>query len=96
MDHTQILGDRMTDNVERPIAFVFRSLFAAEKNYSQSDKEVLPAFFSVKVLYLLYGHKFIIQTDHISLTQLLSKSKATYSTNGITATTAMVTNPQWI
>ena len=44
MDHTQILGDRMTDNVERPIAFAFRSLFATEKNYLQLDKEALTAF----------------------------------------------------
>ena len=72
-----MLSHRMPDNVERPIAFASRSLAAAKKNYSQLDKEAFAVLFGVKKFHTyLYGHKFIIQTDHKRLMQLLSESKA--------------------
>ena len=72
-----VLSHKMSNNVEKPIVFDSRSLAAAEKNYSQLDKEALAVVFGVKKFYTyLYGCKFIIQTDHKPLTQLLSESKA--------------------
>ena len=63
--------------MERPIAFALRLLAAAEKNYLQLNKEALALLFGVKKFYTyLHGRKFIIQTDHIPLMQLLSVSKA--------------------
>ena len=66
-----------TECQERPIAFASRSLAAPEKNYSQLDEEALAVSFGDKKFHTyLYGHKFIVQTDHKPLTQLLSESKA--------------------
>ena len=72
-----VLSHVMSDNLEEPIAFASRSLAAAEKNYSQLDKEALAVLFGVKKFHTyLYGRKFTIQMDHKPLTQLLSESKA--------------------
>ncbi len=72
-----VLAHRMRDGTERPIGFVSRTLTAAEKNYSQLEKEGLAVLFGVKKFHkYLYGHKFVICTDHKPLLSLLSELKA--------------------
>ena len=72
-----VLSHKISNTEEKPIAFASRSLATAEKNYSQLDKEALAVLFGVKKFHTyLYGRKFLIQTDHKPLTQLLGDSKA--------------------
>ena len=60
-----VLSYRMEDNTEQPIAFASRSLFAADKNYSQLDKETLAIVFGVKKFHkYVHGRHFTILTDH--------------------------------
>ena len=47
---------------DRPIAFASRSLTAAERNYSQLDREALAIIFGVgKYRQFVYGRKFVIK-----------------------------------
>ena len=62
---------------DRPIAFASRTLSAAEKNYSQLDKEACAVLFGVtKFHQFVYGRPFVIKTDHKPLLGLLSPDKA--------------------
>jgi hypothetical protein len=70
-----VLSYRMEDNAEQPIAFASRSLFAAEKNYSQLDKETQ---FGVKKFHqYVHGRHFTILTDHKPLERVLHPDKMT-------------------
>ncbi|XP_063052002.1 uncharacterized protein K02A2.6-like [Engraulis encrasicolus] len=72
-----VLSHRMADGSERPIGFVSRTLSAAEKNYSQLDKEGLGVVFGVKKFHkYLYGRQFAIVTDHKPLISLFSEMRA--------------------
>ncbi len=66
-----VLSRRMPDGTEKPTGFASRTLNAAEKNYSQLDKEGLAVIFGVKKFHkYLYGWKFTIITDHKPLLSL--------------------------
>ena len=66
----------MPDGLEKPIGFVSRTLADAEKNYSQLEKKGLACVYGIKCFHsYLYGHKFILQTDHQPLTTLFSETK---------------------
>ena len=66
----------MPDGSEEPIGFVSRTLTKAEKNYSQLKKEGSACIYGVKCFHsYLFGHKFVLQTDHQPLTALLDESK---------------------
>lgn len=66
----------MEDGSERPIKYVSRTLTAAEKGYSQLEKEGLAVVFAVKHLHQYpFGRPFSIFTDHKPLMGLFSKSK---------------------
>ena len=64
------------DGSLRPIAFASRTLNAAEKNYSQLDKEGLAITFGVKRFHqFLYGRMFTIESDHKPLIHIFSDNK---------------------
>ena len=71
-----VLSHKMPDGSEKPIGFVSRTLTAAEKNYSQIEKEALACVYGVKRFHsYLFGHSFILQTDHEPLRTLFNHSK---------------------
>ena len=67
------------DKEHRTIAFASRTLLAAERNYTTTEKELLSIVFAVKKFrtYLL-GNQTIIRTDHKALS-FLNTCKLTYS-----------------
>ena len=72
-----VLSHRLEDGSERPTAFASRSLSPAEKGYAQLDKEALAIVFGVTKFHVyLYGHSFIIYSDHKPLQHLFNPSKA--------------------
>ena len=72
-----VLSHIMEDGEERPVAYASRTLTAAEKNYSQLEKEALAIVYAVgKFHYYLYGRHFIIQSDHQPLSHLFNNAKA--------------------
>jgi len=71
-----VLSHRMPDGSEKPIGFMSRTLMKAEQNYSQVEKEGLECAYGVKHFHsYLFGHKFVLQTDHQPLTTLFSETK---------------------
>lgn len=68
----------MEDGSERPIGFVSRTLSAAEKNFSQLDKEGLAVVFGVKKFHkCLYRRQFAKVTDHKPLISPFSEMRHT-------------------
>ena len=66
-----VLSHLMYDGSERPVEFAIRTLSGAKKNYAQIKKEGLAIVFGIKRFQLhLYGRKFILVTDHQSLTRI--------------------------
>ena len=66
------------DGSERPIAFAFRTLALAEKNYSHLEKEGLAIVFGVKKFHeYVYGQHFTIYSDHQPLRHLFNDQKGT-------------------
>ncbi len=61
------------DGVRRPIGFWSRTMTAAEKNYSATERECLAAIFAIKTLrpYLMF-ERFDLHTDHAALQWLFS------------------------
>ena len=73
-----VLAHLMSDGTEKPIAYASRTLYAAERNYSQIEKEGVLCVFGVKKFYAyLFGRKFTLITDHRPLLSLLSGQKPT-------------------
>ena len=67
-----VLLYRLSDGVEKPVAFASRTLMDREKRYSVIDKEALAIIFGVTKFYqYLYGRRFILQTDHKPLERIL-------------------------
>ncbi|XP_026742280.1 uncharacterized protein K02A2.6-like [Trichoplusia ni] len=61
----------ITEAGERPVAYASRSLSAAERAYSQIDREALAIVFGIRKYHqYLYGRKFILRTDHKPLTYI--------------------------
>ena len=58
------------------MAYASRTLSAAEKNYSQIEKEGLACVFGVKRFHLyLHGRTFTLATDHNTLQSLFGANK---------------------
>ena len=73
-----VISHRFPDNFERPIAYVSRFLNAAEKNYSQIEKEGLAIVFGLSKFYMyLYGQRFTLYTDHKPLLKIFAPNSAT-------------------
>ncbi|XP_031349308.1 uncharacterized protein K02A2.6-like [Photinus pyralis] len=63
------------DGVERPVAFISRSLTQAETNYSQLDREALAIVFTVGKFYnYIYGQPFTLITDNRPLTRIFHQN----------------------
>jgi hypothetical protein len=73
-----VLSHEMEDGTEKPIAFASRTLTAAEKKYSQLDKEGLAMVFAVKKFHqFLYDRQhFTIYTDHKPLLGIFSSERS--------------------
>ena len=70
-----VIAHRLPDGTERPISFALHMLAAAERNYSQLEKEALAIVWGVKRFHsYLYGRNFMIFSDHRPLESLLSES----------------------
>ena len=70
-----VLAHRMSDNSEKPIAYVSRTLAQAKKQYSQLEKEALAIVFVVKHFHqYLFGNHFTLYSDHKPLERLLNES----------------------
>lgn len=71
-----VLSHVMKNGEDRPVCYASRSLSAAEKNYSQLEKEALACVWGVKKLHkYLFGREFVIYNDHKPLESLLSEVK---------------------
>jgi hypothetical protein len=71
-----VLSHVMKNGSEKPVGFASRTLTAAEKGYSQLDKEGLAIVFAVKRFHqYLYGRVFKIYTDHKPLMSLFSETR---------------------
>ena len=71
-----VLSHKMPDGSEKPMGFVSRTLTAAKNNYSEIEKEALACVYGVKRFHsYLFGHSFILQTDHEPLRTLFKHSK---------------------
>ena len=72
-----VLTHRMSNGLEQPIGFVSCTLTAAEKNYSQIEKEALSCIFGINKFHAyIYGHKFTLVMDHKPLLSLFKEQKA--------------------
>lgn len=68
---------------ERPIAFISRSLTAAESQYSQLDREALAIVFAIgKFFQYLYGRHFELITDNRPLIRIFHPSNVPPMTAG--------------
>ncbi|XP_039862929.1 uncharacterized protein LOC120718450 [Simochromis diagramma] len=71
-----VLSHRMEEGEEKPVGYASRTLTAAEKGYSQLEKEGLAIVFAVKRFHqYLYGRPFTVVTDHKPLLSLFSETK---------------------
>ena len=72
-----VISHRMPDGSEKPVAFMSRTLNEAEKKYSQIEKEALACVVGVSRFHsYLWGHRFVLQTDHKPLMTLFNETKA--------------------
>ena len=73
-----VLGHKLEDGSERPVAYISRTLSQPERNYSQLDKEGLAVIYAVKKFHhYLSGCKFTIYSDHKLLKYLFSEVQPT-------------------
>lgn len=71
-----VLSQVDNDNKEYPVAFASKTLNAAEKNYSQVDKEALAIIFGInKFNNFLWGRQFIIKCDCKPLVSIFGPKK---------------------
>ena len=74
-------GTRFDEPEERVISSASRTLSAAERNYSQFEKEALGIIFGVTNFEkCLMGRRFTIYTDHQPLVKLFDSQQATSAT----------------
>ena len=65
------------DGKERPVAYGSRTLATAEFIYAQIEQEALAIVFAVRKFHqYLYGHQFMLVTDHHPLYKLLGSNQS--------------------
>ena len=70
-----VLSHIVDGGKERPIAYISRTLSAAQKHYSQLEKEALAIIFAVKKFHCyLIGRHFTIESDHQPLKTLFGET----------------------
>ena len=75
-----VLSHRESNGQEQPIAYASRSLGAAEKKYSQLEKEGLAIIFGVKWFHqYLFGRPFSILSDHKPLQHIFKATSCTHT-----------------
>lgn len=68
-----VLTQLHSGNQERIVAFASRTLSAAERKYSTTEKEALACVWAVeRWRTYVWGHRFTLRTDHQALTTLLN------------------------
>ena len=73
-----VLGHKLEDGSERPVAYISRTIYPPERNYSQLEKEGLAVIYAVKKFHhYLSGRKFTIYSDHKPLKYLFSEVQPT-------------------
>lgn len=71
-----VIMHRFPNGSVKAIAHVSRSLTPAEQNYGQIEKEALALVFAVTRFHkMLFGRKFILQTDHKPLLKVFGSKK---------------------
>jgi hypothetical protein len=59
------------DGLERPLVYASRQINTAEQNYTALEAEMLALVWATKYfICFLYGHRFLVGTDHAVLTYL--------------------------
>ncbi|XP_062538719.1 uncharacterized protein K02A2.6-like [Armigeres subalbatus] len=72
-----VLSHRLSNGLERPIAYASTTMSSTEQRYPQIDKEALAIVWAVKKFFhYLYARKFVLITDHKPLTQILHPEKS--------------------
>ena len=73
-----VLSHHGPNGQEQPVAYASRSLGAAEKNYSQLEKEGLAIIFGIKRFHqYLFGRRFSILSDHKPLQHIFNETSST-------------------
>lgn len=68
------LFHKLPDGMEKPVIYASRGLKPCEKKYSVIDREALGIIFALKKFHqYLYGHEFILRTDHKPLVNLFGE-----------------------
>ena len=71
-----VISHRFPDGKEKVIEYASKSLNAAEKNYSQIEKEGLALVYAVQKFHkMLYRRKFVLRTVHKPLLAIFGKNK---------------------
>lgn len=72
-----VLSHKLSNGIERPIAYASLTLTATEQCYPQIDKEALAIVWACQTFFnYLYARHFTLFTDHKPLTQIFHPEKS--------------------